>query len=112
VPTFYGRYIVLKHVGSVSYQLSQPSQSKLHLVFHVSFLNKVIGTKCQTQTSLPELDEDGSIWFQPQAILAQQERHLHQCTIQEVLVQWKYKPLEDATWELITILQQFPRMNP
>jgi hypothetical protein len=81
VPKFYGPYIVLKHVGSMAYQLALPSHSKLHLVFHVSCLRKVIGTKCQTQTSLPELDEEVSIWLQTQAVLAQRELPLHQCTI-------------------------------
>jgi hypothetical protein len=60
-PKFYGPYTVLKHVGQVSYQLALPSYSKLHLVFHVSYFMKVIGTKCQTQTNLLELDEDRSI---------------------------------------------------
>jgi hypothetical protein len=58
-------------VGQVAYQLALPSHSKLHPIFHVSFLKKVIGTKCQTQTNLPELDEEGSIWLQPQAFLDQ-----------------------------------------
>jgi hypothetical protein len=111
-PKFYGPYQVLKHVGSMAYQLALPSQSKLHPVFHVSFLKKVIGNKCQTQTSLPELDEEGSIWLQPQAVLAQREHRLHQRTIQEVLVQWKDTPPEDATWESTTILQQFPHLKP
>ena len=57
VPKFYGPYTVLKHVGQVSYQLSLPNHSKLHPVFHVSCLKKVIGTKFQNQTRLPELDE-------------------------------------------------------
>jgi hypothetical protein len=70
----------------VAYQLALPSSSKLHIVFHVSFLKKVIGTKCQTQTNLPELDEEGSIWLQPQEVLDQREHRLHQCTIKEVLV--------------------------
>jgi hypothetical protein len=60
-PKFYGPYTVLKRVGSVVYQLALPIHSKLHHVFHVSCLKKVIGTKCQPQTSLPELDEEGSI---------------------------------------------------
>ena len=77
-PKFYGPYTVLKRVGQVTYQLSLPSHSKLHLVFHVSCLKKVIGTKCQTQTNLPELDEEGSIWLQPQAVLDHRERHLCQ----------------------------------
>jgi hypothetical protein len=60
----------------VAYHLALPNHSKLHPIFHVSFLKKVIGTKFQTQTNLPELDEEGSIWLQPQAILDQRERLL------------------------------------
>jgi hypothetical protein len=111
-PKFYGPYTVLKHVGQVAYQLAFPSHSKIHPIFHVSCLKKVIGTKCQTQTSLPELDEEGSIWLQPQAVLDQREHHLHQCTIKEVLVQWKDTTPVDATWEPTTILQQFPHLKP
>jgi len=62
-PKFNGPYIILKQVGHVAYQLSLPSHSKINPIFHVSWLKKVIGTKCQTQTSLPELDEEGSIWL-------------------------------------------------
>jgi hypothetical protein len=96
----------------MAYQLALPSHSKLHLVFHVSCLKKVIGTKCQTQTNLLELDEEGSIWLQPQEVLDQREHHLYQRTIKEVLVQWKDTPPEDATWEPTTILQQFPHLKP
>jgi hypothetical protein len=80
-PKFYGPYAILKRVGPITYQLALFSDSKLHHVFHVSCLKKVIGTKFQTQTHLPELDEEGSIWLHPQAVLDQHERHLHQCTI-------------------------------
>jgi hypothetical protein len=77
VPKFYGPYTVLKHVGKVTYQFALPSQSKLHPIFHVSCLKKVIGTRCQIQTNLPDLAKEGSIWLQPEAILDQRERHLH-----------------------------------
>ena len=60
---FYGPYTILKSVGQVAYQLALPSHSKLHPIFHVSCLKNVIGTKCQTQTNLPELDEEVSIWL-------------------------------------------------
>jgi hypothetical protein len=96
-PNFYGPYTVLKCVGQVAYQLALPNHSKLHLVFHVSCLKKVIRTKCQTQTNFPEFDEDGSIWLQPQETLDQHERRLHQCTIKEELVQWKNTTPTDAT---------------
>jgi hypothetical protein len=76
-PKFYGPYTVLKHVGQVAYQLALPSHSKLHPVFHVSCLKRVIGTRCQIQTILPELAEEGSIWIQPEAVLDQCECFLH-----------------------------------
>jgi hypothetical protein len=60
-PKFYGPYAMLKHVGQVTYQLALPSHSKLHPIFHVSCLKKVIGAKCQIQTNLPELAKEGSI---------------------------------------------------
>jgi hypothetical protein len=111
-PKFYGPYTILKHVGKVAYQLALLNHSKIHPVFHVSFLKKVIGTKCQTQTNLPKLDEEGSIWLQPQAILDQHERRLRQRTIKEVLVQWKDRILAYATWEPTTIMQHFPHLKP
>jgi hypothetical protein len=107
-PKFYGPYRILKRVGSMAYQLEFPSHSKIHPVFHVSFLKKVIDTKCHTQTSLPELDEEGSIWLQPQAVLDQHEHRLHQHTIKEVLVQWKDTQPEDATWSRPPFCNNFP----
>jgi hypothetical protein len=76
-PKFYGPFTVLKRVGQVSYQLSLLSHLKLHPIFYVSCLKKVIGTKFQIQTNLPELAEEGSIWIQPQAVLDQRERCFH-----------------------------------
>jgi hypothetical protein len=75
-PKFYGPYIVFKHVGQVAYQLVLPRHSKIHHVFHVFCLNKVIGTKFQTQTNLIQLDEQCSIWLQPQEVLDQREHLL------------------------------------
>jgi hypothetical protein len=112
VPKFYGPYTILKHVGQVAYQLALPKLSKLHHVFHVSFLKKVIGAKCQIQTNLLELAEEGSVWLQLEEVLDQSEHCLCQRTIKEVLVQWKDTTLVDATWEPTTILQQFPHLKP
>jgi hypothetical protein len=61
----------------MAYHLALSNHSKLHHVFHLSCLKKVIGSKCQNQTSLPKLDEEGSIWMQPHAVLHQRERRVH-----------------------------------
>jgi hypothetical protein len=56
-PKIYGSYWILKRIGPLSYKLALPATSKIHLVFHVSCLNKVVGWYCQFQTIPPELYE-------------------------------------------------------
>eukprot|EP00253_Pinus_taeda_P033327 PITA_33327 len=101
-----------QRTGAVAYKLAFPPTAKIHPVFHVSCLKKVIGNHCRFQTNLPELDEEGSIWLQPEKVLDTRERHLRSRTIKEVLVKWKDTSPEDATWEPSTILQQFPKLQP
>ena len=64
-PKFYGPYKVLQNIGFVAYKLELPSSSRIHPVFHVSCLKKVIGTNIKAQTVLPELDIEGSIILEP-----------------------------------------------
>jgi hypothetical protein len=111
-PKFYGPYHILKCIGPTAYKLALLAASKIYLVFYVSYLNKVVGQNCRVQTILPELDEEGSIWLYPESILNMRERHLWGLNIKEVLIKWKEKYLEDATWEPTSILQQFPHLQP
>eukprot|EP00253_Pinus_taeda_P024893 PITA_24893 len=111
-PKFYGPYQVLQRIGELAYKLALPPTAKIHPVFHVSRLKKVIGNNCRIQTNLPELDEEGSIWLQPEQVLDTQVKQLRGRMIKEVLVKWKDTSPKDATWEPTTILQQFPQLQP
>ena len=67
-PKYYGPYKVLQKIGTMAYKLELPVASRLHPIFHVSCLKKVIGDKLLVQTILPKLDEEGKIILEPEAI--------------------------------------------
>lgn len=94
----------------MAYKLDRLASSKIHPVFHVSCLKKMLGLKCIVQAKLPELDEEGSIWIQFEAIKDTREHRMRHHIVKKVLSQWKGTPPEDATWEPSSILQQFPHL--
>ena len=104
-PNFYGPYRILQKIGSVAYKLELPPSSRIHPVFHVSCLKKFLGTNIKGQTILPELDNEGSIFLEPEAVLNKHTRQLR-------LIQWHGMQLEDSTWEpLLQIQRQFPHLK-
>ena len=75
-PKYYGPYKVLKNIGNMAYKLELPSSSRVHPIFHVSCLKKVIGDKILVQTIFPELDEEGKIKLELQVVTETRTRQL------------------------------------
>ena len=98
-PKYYGPYKVLQKIGSMAYKLELPATSRVHPVFHVSYLKKVIGDKIPIQTILPELDEEGKVILEPEKISKTRTKQLRNRVITEYLVKWKNLPVQDSTWE-------------
>ena len=98
-PTYYGLYKVLQKIGTMAYKLELPVASRLHPVFHVSCLKKVIGNKLPVQTILPELDEEGKIILEPEAVTETRTRQLRNRSISEYLIKWKKLTAGDSTWK-------------
>ena len=98
-PKFYGPYRVSRRIGKVAYEIELPESSKIHNVFHVSCLKKVVGKHATTSLELPLLEEEGQLDLVPDEILQERERKLRSRVIWEFLVKWKDLPIEDATWE-------------
>jgi hypothetical protein len=67
-PKYYGLYKVLQKIGTMTYKLELPTSSRVHPVFHVSCLKKVIGDKIPVQTILPEINKEGKIILEPESI--------------------------------------------
>ena len=89
----------------MTYELELPEGSKIHNVFHVSCLKKVVGQQVATSSELPLLENDGQLVLISEEILQERERKLRSRIIREFLVKWKDLPIEDATWEGDQILQ-------
>ena len=85
-PRFYGPYRVIRHVGEVSYELKLPQGRRIHNVFHVSCLKRVLGHQVTTSVDLPPLDDEGHLVLELKAILESRERKLRSGTIREFLV--------------------------
>ena len=67
---------MLQKIGTMAYKLELPAASQLHPVFHVSCLKKIIGDKLPVQKIFPELDEEGKIILEPEAVTETRTRRL------------------------------------
>ena len=109
-PKYYGPYKVLQKIGSMAYKLELPESSRVHPVFHVSCLKKVIGENIPVQTIFPELEEEGKIILEPEAITETRTRQLRNRSISEYLIKWKNLPTEDSTWEDENFIHRHPEV--
>ena len=80
-PRYYGPYQIIQKIGIFAYKLELPPKTKIHLVFHVSFLKKVIGKNIPTQAVLPDLDEEGRIVLESECTLQTRTKKLRNRTL-------------------------------
>ncbi|MCI36930.1 hypothetical protein A2U01_0058154, partial [Trifolium medium] len=98
--------------GAVAYKLKLPAGSRVHPVFHVSLLKKAVG-EYHEEEELPELlEEEQMKVYEPEAVLATRKIHQQGEEVKQVLIHWKGKTVEEATWEeYIMMKSQFPQFN-
>jgi hypothetical protein len=97
---------VLQNIGTMAYKLELSASSRIHPVFHVSCLKKVIGDKIPVQTIFPELDEEGKIILDLEAITDTRIHQLRNRSISEYLIKWRKLLAEYSTWEDESFIQK------
>ena len=90
---------MVQNIGTMGYKLELISSSWVHLVFHVSCLNKVIGDKILVQIVFLELEEEGKFIFEPEAVTKTRTQQLQNQSISEYLIKWKNLTTKYSTWE-------------
>ena len=105
-PHLFGPYGIIKKVGVVAYELELPQGSRIHNVFHVSFLKRAIGQHITPLEMSPPLDEEGQLILIPEEILEVWEKKLRKRSIKEYLIKWKDLHIEDATWESEQVVRE------
>lgn len=89
----------------MAYELDFSKNSKIHNVFHVSWLKKVLGQVLTPCEELPPLDDEGQLTLVLEVILDKREKKIWNKTITEFLTKWKNLPERDTTWEKEAILE-------
>eukprot|EP00253_Pinus_taeda_P032505 PITA_32505 len=101
--------LMLAH-NRMKQQADQHRSERSFDVFHVSCLKKVIGDKLLVQTILPELDEEGKIILELEAVTETRTRQLQNQSISEYPIKWKNLSTEDSTWEDENFIQKYPKL--
>ena len=70
----------------MAYEVEMPENSKIHNIFHVSRLKRVLGKHINPFVDLPPLDNEGKPVLEPKTILERRDRRLRNRTIPEYLV--------------------------
>ena len=97
----------------MAYQLDLPSTSQIHLVFHVSQLKPIVGSKLAPEiVKLLDYYDVSQNFSPPLAILNKWTILVDNQFKYQVLVQWDGLPAEKISWEDVDILQDiFSHLN-
>lgn len=93
-PHYYKPYQILEKIGTITYKLAFPSYAKIHPLFHVSHLKKVIRSQVISQPLPSCLTEDVKLNVQPEEVLTIRG---HSLDALKVLVRWEGLPLEESS---------------
>ncbi|WMV26221.1 hypothetical protein MTR67_019606 [Solanum verrucosum] len=100
-PRYIGPYKISKRIGNVAYELELPQElAAVHLVIHVSMLNKCMGDPSLI-IPIEDIGIKDSLSYEeiPVQILDCQVHKLRTKEVASAKVPWRNQFVEEATWE-------------
>lgn len=88
---------MLEKIGEVAYKLHQPTNSQIHLVFHVSQLKPFVPRYTPVFRNLPAMVDLENVELGK--VLDRRLVKKGNATITQVMVRWTHPSLDLATWE-------------
>jgi hypothetical protein len=103
---YYGPYKILKCINPVAYEVELPASSRIHPVFHVSQLRKVLVPGTPASSHPPDPPDHA---VSPVRVLARRWRRTANGVREQVQIEWSDPTATDITWEDVEELKQrFP----
>ena len=104
MPKFIGPYVVKSKLEHDNYELSLPSGSRLHPIFHTSLLKEYLHDPTRMSKPPAMRDTDGAQLYQVESILKHRKRRKKT----EFLVQWSGYDASHNSWEPQANLSHLP----
>ncbi|XP_050908703.1 uncharacterized protein LOC127122406 [Lathyrus oleraceus] len=109
---FFGPYQIKRVIGTITYELMLPPESRVHPVFHVSKLKPFHGSPPLNTPPLDTTVTETMVQLQPSQVLGRRTIHSLIGHITQLLAQWVGLPALEATWEdYTTLVQNYPNLN-
>lgn len=103
-PRLYGPYQILEKISPVAYKLKLPEYNRVHQVFHVSLLKKLVDANTIVQPICPLLSQKSwNYKFTQKKAMAM--KHNYHGNV-EVLIKWKDSPDCENSWLLLAEFQE------
>ena len=87
-PKFYGPYQIIRKISPTAHELKLLDKSRIHNVFYVLNLKKLLGQHQSAQTTLPIVDDEGKLVLEPEAIINIRETRLRSCIIKQFKIRY------------------------
>ena len=66
---YFWPYKIIQRIGVVAYKIQLPEGARIHPVFHVSLLKKVVGELSSNINEMPPVDDEGVLVLEPKSIV-------------------------------------------